>query len=260
MNRESEENDENINYNELIIPPLGFQNTGAICYFNSLIQCILSSPNFIKFIIEDNNNDMFLNFFNNILNNNWDSVFTTRLLQKYNIVESNQSSSEYFIILVDLLKFERIFETRHKIITECMNCNKNKESFDTSYITLIDNDIKEFFYFEEEIEGVNCDFCKTKSRVKRTRNICGIPPIVVMYFNKYFMKRRINYPHSFSSPEIEYKLIGTVDHFGVLGGGHYISRVNRNSKNYIIDDFRSSEIEQIDSMAETYMVFYERLR
>ncbi len=256
------------NYNEddkqelkkLIIPQIGFHNTGAICYFNSLIQCLLSSNNFINFIVNDNKNEMFMEFFKNILNDQWDSVFTTRLLQKYNMVDSNQSSSEYFILLIDLLKFEKIFETRHKIITECMNCNKKKESFDTSYITLIDNDIREFFTYEEEIDNVNCDFCKVKSRIKRNRIINGMPQVIVLYFNKYFGKKYINYPHSFNSTEIEYKLIGTVDHFGVLGGGHYISRVLRNSKNYIIDDYRVSEIEQLDTISETYMAFYERIK
>ena len=34
----------------LEIPPIGFNNTGAICYFNSLIQCLLSSKNFLIFI------------------------------------------------------------------------------------------------------------------------------------------------------------------------------------------------------------------
>jgi|LauGreDrversion4_2_1035121.scaffolds.fasta_scaffold355609_1 ubiquitin C-terminal hydrolase len=245
---------------KLIMPQLGFHNTGAICYFNSLIQCLLSSDNFINFILNDNKNEMFLEFFKNILNDQWDSVFTTRLLQRYNIVDANQSSSEYFILLVDLLKLEKVFETRHKIITQCINCNKTKESFDTSYINLIDNDVREFFTYEEEIENVNCDFCKVKSKIKRNRIINGIPPIVVLYFNKYFMKKYINYPHSFSTNEVEYKLIGTVDHFGVLGGGHYISRVLRNSKNYIIDDYKVCEIDQIDPVQETYMAFYERTR
>jgi ubiquitin C-terminal hydrolase len=244
-----------------IIPQLGFRNTGAICYFNSLIQCLLSSNNFIKFIINDNKNEMFMEFFKNIKNDMWDSLFTTKLLQKYNIVNSNQSSSEYFILLVDLLKFENIFETKHKIVSICKNCDKTKESFDTSYITLIDNDVREFFNYEEEIENYNCEFCKTKSNINRIRVLNGIPPIVVLYFNKYFMKKNINYPESFRSTEIEYKLIGTVEHFGVLGGGHYISRVNRKSGTFLIDDYNVSKLnEYIKPVAETYMAFYERVR
>jgi ubiquitin C-terminal hydrolase len=253
---------EDIDNNEYsIIPPLGFRNTGAICYFNSLIQCLLSSNNFIKFIINDNNNETFIEFFKNLKNDMWDSLFTTKVLQKYNIVNSNQSSSEYFILLVDLLKFDNIFETKHKIVSICKNCDKSKESFDTSYITLIDNDIREFFNYEEEIENVNCDFCKTKSNINRIRVLNGIPPIVVLYFNKYFMKKNINYPHSFRSSEIEYKLIGTVDHFGVLGGGHYISRVKRKNGTFLIDDYNVSKLdEDIKPISETYMAFYERVR
>ena len=75
------------------------------------------------------------------------------------------------------------------------------------------------------------------------------------------MKKNINYPHSFKSTEIEYKLIGTVDHFGVLGGGHYISRVQRKNGKFLIDDYNVSKLDDdIKPISETYMAFYERVR
>ena len=114
----------------LEIPPIGFHNTGAICYFNSLIQCLLSSKNFLDFILNDKEDPMFGDFLKNIVNDSWDMVFTTRLLQKHNkhnIVEGNQSSSEYFIFLVDFLKLENIFECHHIIQSTCKNCGYQKE-------------------------------------------------------------------------------------------------------------------------------------
>jgi ubiquitin C-terminal hydrolase len=257
-----------INDKELEIPPLGFNNTGSICYFNSLIQCLLSSKNFLEFILEDKEEPMFTEFLKNITNDTWDMVFTTRLLQKHNIVQGNQSSSEYFIFLVDLLKLENIFECHHKILSICKSCGYKKESKDITYCTFINDDIKEFFKYEDSVDNVLCDNCKLKSTLERQRIINGIPPVIVMSFNKYFGKKMIPYPPYFNNNDVEYKLIGTVEHFGILGGGHYIARIKRNNKYYIADDSRLMEINQRDDnddnklhpISETYMVFYERVK
>lgn len=245
---------------KLEIPPLGFNNTGAICYFNSLIQCLLSSKNFLDFILNDNEDPMFKEFLINIVNDSWDMVFTTRLLQKHNIIQGNQSSSEYFIFLIDLLKLENIFECHHIIESTCKNCGFQNEIKDISYCTLINEDIREFFKYDDVVNNVNCDNCKVKSDKMRRRLIRGMPPIIVFTFNKYFGKKLINYPPYFNNSEVEYKLIGTVEHFGVLGAGHYIARVNRNDKYYIANDSKFNEISDINPISETYMAFYERVK
>ena len=244
----------------LEIPPIGFHNTGAICYFNSLIQCLLSSKNFLKFILNDKKDPLFTEFLQNITNDNWDMVFTTRLLQTYNIVQANQSSSEYFIFLVDLLKLENIFECQHKIISKCLNCGFSQESKDITYCTIIDNDIKEFFNYEEQVHDVKCDKCQVKTTKNRSKSINGIPPIVVFSFNKYFGKKLIDYPSTFKNEDVEYKLVGSVEHFGVLGAGHYTARISRNDNLYIANDSRVSEINDLEPKPETYMVFYERIK
>lgn len=244
----------------LEIPPIGFHNTGSICYFNSLIQCLLSSKNFLDFILNDKEDPMFTEFLKSIVNDSWDMVFTTRVLQKHNIVQGNQSSSEYFILLIDLLKLENIFECHHIIRSTCKNCGHQKEIKDISYCTLINEDVREFFKYDDTVDNVNCDNCKVKSSQLRTRLINGIPPIIVFSFNKYFGKKMINYPPYFSNKDVEYRLIGTVEHFGVLGAGHYISRINRNGKYYIANDSRVSEIPDMNPLSETYMTFYERVK
>jgi ubiquitin C-terminal hydrolase len=244
----------------LEIPPLGFYNTGSICYFNSLMQCLLSSKNFLKFILYDKQDPLFNDFLFNIVNDLWDMTFTTKVLQKYNIVQGNQSSSEYFIFLVDLMKLENIFECQHKIISMCQTCGHKKEAKDISYNTLINENIIEFFRYDEVIDNVNCDNCKRKSSIIRNKIIYGLPPVIVLSFNKYFGKKLINYPESFNNDEVEYKLVGTVEHYGVLGAGHYISRFKRNNKYHLADDNRIQDINDIDCIEETYMVFYERVR
>lgn len=47
---------------DLVIPPLGFINTASICYFNSLIQSLLSCPSFLSFICKERTDSIFLFF------------------------------------------------------------------------------------------------------------------------------------------------------------------------------------------------------
>ena len=114
-----------------VIPPIGFQNTGAICYFNSLMQCLLSSPYFIRFVI-DKRHPLFLEFCNDILNDKWNVIFTTKLLHSLQNFQPNQSSSEYFVLMVDSLSLEKLFECQYKITTVCKECNHAKEKIDTT--------------------------------------------------------------------------------------------------------------------------------
>lgn len=267
MNGDGENNYENnydnpitIDNNVLVIPPLGFNNTGAICYFNSLLQCLLSSKNFLRFILFEKPIPIFTEFFKNIINDKWDTVFTTRVLQNYNIMASNQSSSEYFIFLVDFLKLEDIFECQYKLVSECKGCGFKKELKDITYNILVDNDFSEFFNYREELHGVLCDNCKAKCNMDRRRIIHSLPAIIAISFNKYFGKKEVSYPTRFKISDIEYKLIGSIEHYGVLGAGHYISRFHRNDENYLGDDSRVYGIPSISPTNDTYMVFYERIK
>ncbi len=255
---------------KLIIPSLGFQNTGAICYFNSLMQCILSSTHFLRFILNDNKDHRFLSFFQSICNDLWNSTFTTELLHSIGNFQPNQSSSEYFLMVMDALKWDRLFECRHKMVKECRSCGHKNESVDISYNVLIDNSLEEFMKSECDLENVLCDGCKVKSSYRQQQFIHSLSPVIVISLNKYFGKKLTHYPSTLVFGDTAtYNLIGTIEHFGGLQGGHYIARVRRFETHddgnhtigyYIIDDTKVIPItEEIfyKSVPETYMLFYE---
>jgi ubiquitin C-terminal hydrolase len=263
-NKESNANNEN---KKLIIPALGFQNTGAICYFNSLLQCILSSTNFLRFILSDNHDPRFLSFFQNICNDLWNARFTTELLQSIGTFQPNQSSSEYFLMIMDALKWERLFECRHQQTKECKSCGHKNSSTDISYNVLINESLEEFMKTECQLDNVMCDGCKTKTTYVQQQQIHSLSPVIVLSLNKYFGKKLIQYPPMIQfGDKATYVLIGTIEHFGGLSGGHYISRVRRLEDGavayYIIDDTKVIPITEetfFKSVPETYMVFYERV-
>lgn len=244
----------------LTIPHMGFTNTGSICYFNALVQCLLSSNVFLRYVIHKQKHPFFLEFFRSIVNDQWDTIFTTRLLQLYNMVAPNQSSSEYFVFLVDLLHLEPIFEITHKFEMKCTGCGFVKFSKDTTYNPMIDQSFIEFFKTGEQLDHVKCDGCHTHQTMVRTRTIEGIPPVLAFSLNKYFAKRDISYPTLFRIDDTQYRLIGTIEHYGVLGAGHYVARYIRNGEAALADDARCTSLPSIEPTSNTYMVFYERVQ
>jgi ubiquitin C-terminal hydrolase len=259
-----------INGKEVIIPAIVFHNSGAICYFNSLIQCLLSSPFFLRFTFEtENKTDSIKNehekpftaFFMNILSDQWNMLFTTSLLQHLRNFQPNQSSSEYFILMADSLGWEKLFECQYKLTTRCNECGFTKEKIDVSYNVLV-NQFDEFVQTASSLENVVCDGCKNRTTLTEQRKISAVSDMIVISLNKYFMKNIIPYPIQFTLGAFTFRLKGSIEHFGILGGGHYTCRVERQDGYYGIDDSRVVSIDKETfekPMSETYMVFYDRV-
>lgn len=260
-----------IDHKKICIPPIGFKNTGAICYFNALIQCLLSSTRFIEFSLtldeKNHKNTVFIDFFRHIVNDMWNVMFTTKLLIELNGFNPNQSSSEYFIKIVDELMLEKLFECKYQIRMKCMKCGFEKVTTDVTYNVLVDKSFDELFHTESQLENVLCDGCKQKTLYSEERRLNDVSNMIVVSFNKYFGKHLISYPTSFKMNEHLYEMTGTVEHFGVLNAGHYVARTTRldadenRDKHYIFDDERVVEIDEdtfSKSMQETYMIFYQK--
>lgn len=250
---------------QLSIPPLGFTNTGAICYFNALVQSLLSCKQFIAYICREKRDSVFFLFFKFIaIDKKWDPFFTSKLLHVMGGFAPNQSSNEYFLKLCDYLKMDDLFSTKTETTKVCKECGKEGDKvMDTSVFTVIDNSVDEFCETTRDVEGYYCDSekCKKKVTVAITTRIREISPIMVFSFNKYFQKRMIPYPKGFNiDGDKEYRLVSTIEHHGVLGGGHYFCRTARNGTLLRLDDNGVGELGDIDPTENTYMVFYERVR
>ena len=246
---------------EFTIPSLGFVNTNSICYFNALVQSLLSSKNFVHHICKEKVDPFYLFFRFIASENKWDPYFTSKVLHAMNSFEANQSSNEYFLKLCEFAKLDDLFSTKTKTTTVCSECNKESSIIDTSVFIVIDNDMSEFCESRREVDDFKCDSCNKKVKATITSRIHEISPIMVFSFNKYFSKKSIPYSNGFIvDGDKEYRLVSTIEHQGVLQAGHYFCRTVRNGEMLNINDMAVSKIDNLDPSDNTYMVFYERVK
>ena len=177
-------------------------------------------------------------------------------------MEANQSPSEYLLILIDILKLDKLFQREYKIERECGRCGKLYTNKDVITLGLVD-DFKELFLSSTTVEDFNCNHCKNKvnmCEVQKLQKING-EGIIVLCLNKYLDKKLVSYPLKFIVDNETYFLKSTIEHYGIsIHGGHYVCRIVDENSYCLIDDMKVIKYnENISPDANTYMLFYEKL-
>jgi len=144
-------------YDAKFVPaPHGMHNTGAICYWNALIQSLVSLPTFnrvllaneaalakngvatqlityIKGVLESNSNDITVNTTRFAKSS---TMILTALIQQLRrgrrhtdlqFGQRQESASEGFVLLIDMLKMneiEHVFNNRYRLSSWCPSCDK----------------------------------------------------------------------------------------------------------------------------------------
>jgi ubiquitin C-terminal hydrolase len=296
---------------ELEVPTFGFINNGNICYFNSLLQCIINCKYIMHYIINEqkSSNELQLFFKNKFIKftklynkedmknfNRETSTFSYELLKillnkhkQFNINEQ-QSSSEFFLYLIEELGIEHFFKMRHQIYIHCGNCKNISSKIDESYHyeMFCDNynennssiDIDDFMYSVNVIKDYKCDKCNTKSRSLYEKQALNICTYFVVLLNKYYNKINIDFPNTFQllvkkedniltkTGIIEnyiptnsiWNNISKIEHNGHLFSGHYTAVCKRFNKIFTFDDtnIELQELNEIKPTKNTYMIFYEK--
>jgi ubiquitin C-terminal hydrolase len=152
-----------------LISPFGMYNSSTMCYFNSMIQSILSCPSVVEYILKVkdlNGSNLILQILGrmitdkNKMNNNLSAnieynlslfnEFLRQLKQKspsLNFGFNQEDSGEMFIILLDLLNdnyINNIFQHTYKCNIFCLDCRKSKDIIEDTgfYFTVDFNELK----------------------------------------------------------------------------------------------------------------------
>ena len=295
---------------EVVVPTFGFVNNGNICYFNSLLQCIINCKYIMHYLINEqvpknelqtffkNKFILFCKLYNNESENNEKifiketSIFSYEvlklILKKYNNININeqQSSSEFFLYLIEELGIEHFFKIKHEINIHCGNCKNISSKIDESYHFemfydnttnyLNDNsiDIYNFMYSVNVINDYKCDKCKKINKSLYEKKALNISKYFVIILNKYFNKVLIEYPNNFEltvkntyntfenyvPKNCVWESISQIEHSGHLNSGHYTSVCKRLDHVFEFDDMNveMTEHKKLYPSKNTYMVFYEK--
>lgn len=266
--------------------PFGLINTGSICYFNSILQTLLSCKYIIKHVLEtESTNEVQACFQKHIqaaVNGSSSASFSPELLNVLlrDIPNSyryygQQSSSEFFLFLVDKLKLDRFFIHRHNNTIRCDSCRQVQTKKDEAihfehFEEKAETDIESFFIkVERNIDGYKCDNCIKETSNPSIRSTCTvvtaatlIPEYLMIVYNKYFNKRCVPFPETFTKKDkngavLKYRVIAQIEHYGSLNGGHYLCRVLRDGEYYECNDSHITPISKLEATSATYCVLYE---
>ena len=195
-----------IKYNEdYAIKPNGFHNNGSICYFNALLQSMLSCTSFIKKIKErtpynnnNNNNNNILELFNEMIDssniNNYSNIILNKLItsQKIKDFGGQQCAGEGFSYLFDSIpEIHNLFLHRYCTHLYCVDCEK--------WVSKVNN-LCHLFTIDPELQVVQLDkFKHIDEREKKifaelsnTNNLSDL--------NKYIIKQNTYVDKNYKCP------------------------------------------------------------
>lgn len=123
------------------------------------------------------------------------------------------------------------------------------------------------FAQNEKLDDINkwmCPTCKKKVVAHKRMELEDVPNVAIFTFNRFKGMRKNDKPIKiYEYIELEgkkLKLISTVNHYGSVNGGHYVSHISRNNIWYRADDSRINKIngiQQILNDPSVYMVVYQ---
>lgn len=269
-------------YDSKFIPPAsGLRNTGVICYFNSLLQGLLSCSSLNKYIVEHKSKNKVMTSYREILDksfNNkkymdmspklWKSFI--QVCQNKKFGKGQEDASEGLTLLLDSMdnpEIDRLFEHRYQVITNCLDCgNVCSKQIDESFmIEIYENEIKNrdlnqyISSHDVEIDGYKCKYCNSIN-TRQIKKLSMLPEIIIILFKKYDKKWNYDFPKKLYFNSIDGKmtfgLVSQTEHSGGRNGGHYWSHSLRKDGVYNLNDTSCCKVNSFQKNNETYLLWY----
>lgn len=213
-------------YNTTYVPdPIGLKNYGATCYFNSLIQALLSCPSIYEVLQENKDKEHFKeSYIADLLYKLWNSALKGENIDKLiydfwvciihiskGVLNQDQQDAHeglmmFFNAIEKLPELSRLFEHRHSRLLMCNKCKefvtRKKENnmvfevqknLQTEQLPIFESITKqattlnEFLQKQEGYvdENHTCEKCKTQSAKLSISELVMCPEILPIVIKKY---------------------------------------------------------------------------
>ena len=274
--------------------PFGLINTGAVCYFNTLVQCLLSCREFVRAAGEyevstgEEPNELAKTFkdlvtqAHAVRDSNKAAIFNASpalavIMKTHKFFGRQQEDvSEGFDLVIEKLggRFEELFESKWKTDIYCDACQRLvSENSDTMSRVIVEKDYVTYKFpgiagfitsHLSKFEGYKCPRCKSESAegVKFARLISP-PKILVISFNKFLCKWKADIDDELTirygtrgENSRKFRLAAIARHKGGPRGGHYITLARRQNRSYMLNDTRFIEFPMMRD-PDDYVMFFE---
>jgi len=181
-------------------------------------------------------------------------------------------------IMLELTWLDDYKNTVYECLNEIKEVDFKIQSHKKVNSVSLDDCFKNFMKYEK-LEPQNewyCSQCKTHQRATKKMEIYKSPPILILHLKRFTNNNKlgilVDYPikdldltdyikNNDNSTSKKYDLFAVSNHYGGMGGGHYVAYAQNyfNKKWYKFDDSHVQEIDESNVVKDSgYVLFYRR--
>ena len=237
----------------------GMPNLGNTCYYNSLMQALISIPGFPEI-----HHHQLMSYLRRTPTSSNDNA----IRQRYGWQQ--EDAHEGYVYITEMLPrhLQRQFELRQRstIICTCGHHFEAEAVVSNSIFVTSQAEYDQLFglcnvpdtdaYWSPILADYKCDKCgQVGTSVKYTK-LTMVGEVIVVIMKKYNAKSLIKYAENVRVGKHKFTLIAQVDHYGTTAGGHYNATCRRNNGWYVLDDSSVMTSAGITPSQTAYMLVY----
>ncbi len=274
------------------LKPCGIKNKGNTCFFNAVIQSLLSLPIFISFFNHEKFNSKtqpisytFFEFIENYKNEKTvdPSRFIRSLKSKIKLFDGKQQDSHcFFELFITLLieeqgpvpnKLSNIFKIINEDTVKCQDCAYSsivRNEMNDRYL-FIENTVSKsldgYFNIIDKVSDGNfwlCPNCNKNNQPTIKHSAVETSDIFVIHLQRFEgigkkNNKEISIDKKIKIAGNNYEIMAIVCHSGSLNSGHYYAIGKRNNVWYELNDSSTTKTDFKFCKKAPYLLFYSKV-